>query len=73
MRKVEIIDRLLTAYQRDQLKHNANMWEIYDISMPGLISLVKESPILLLIWSLVIFVIGVALEPIIQRAVGTGP
>jgi hypothetical protein len=70
---VEIIDRLLTAYQSDKLKHNARITEIYDLSIPGIISLVKESPILLGIWSILFFVIGVALEPIIQRIFGTNP
>ncbi|MEN9563548.1 MAG: hypothetical protein RIR73_1792, partial [Chloroflexota bacterium] len=58
LRKVEIIDRLLTTYQNDKIKHNAKVKDIYDLSIPGLINLVKESPVLLLIWSIVIFVIG---------------
>jgi hypothetical protein len=72
LRKVEIIDRLLTAYQRERLKHNARIMEIYDLSIPGFISLVKESLILLLIWSIVIFVIGIVLEPLVQKIFGIG-
>lgn len=73
LRKVEIIDRLLTTYQSDKLKHNAKVVEIYDLSIPGIISLVKESLILWAIWTVLIFIIGVALEPIIQRFFGTSP
>ncbi len=72
MRKVEIIGRLLAAYQSKKLNHNARTKEIYDLSIPGIISVVKESPILLLFWSILIFIIGVAIEPIIQGAFGTG-
>jgi hypothetical protein len=67
LRKVEIIDRLLSAYLSDKLKHNAKMMEIYYISIQGIISLVKESPILWFIWSILVFVIGAAIEPIIQN------
>lgn len=73
LRKVEIIDRLLTTYQNDKIKHNAKAKDIYDLSIPGVINLVKESPVLLLIWSIAVFVIGVAIEPIIQRLFGTSP
>jgi len=73
LRKVEIIDRLLTVYQSGKLKHNASIIEVYDFSIPGIIPLVRGSPILIGIWSLLVFVIGVALEPIIQRVFGTRP
>jgi hypothetical protein len=72
LRKVEVIDRLLSAYQSKKLKQNARIFEIYDFSIPGIIYYVKESPILLLIWSIIIFVIGVIIEPIIQNMFGTG-
>ena len=73
LRKVEIIDRLLTAYQSDKLKHNARIYDIYDLSISGIISLAKESPLLLGIWSIVIFVIGIAVEPIIKKVFGISP
>jgi hypothetical protein len=73
LRKVEIIDRLLTAYQSGKLKHNATFKDTYDLSIPGVFSLVKDSPILFLIWSILIFVIGTAIEPLIQKLFGTNP
>lgn len=71
MRKVEIINRLLTAYNSGKLVHNASIKEIYDISIPGLICFVKESPVALGIWTLLVFICGTALEPIVQRIFGT--
>lgn len=70
LRKVEIIDRLLTAYQSDKLKHNARIMDIYDLSIPGIIYLVKESPILLGIWSILVFVIAIIVEPFIKKMFG---
>ena len=71
MRKVEIIDRLLTTYQCGKLKHNSKVREIYDVTIPGVIMLVKESPFLLLIWTIIVFIFSTALSPVIQRLFGT--
>lgn len=73
LRKIEIIDRLLTAYQSDKLKHNARIFDIYDLSFLGIIYFVKESPLLLGFWSIFIFVIGIAVEPIIKEIFGISP
>lgn len=71
MRKVEIIDRLLTTYQCGKLTHNSKVREIYDVTIPGVIMLVKESPFLLLIWTIIIFIFSTALSSVIQRLFGT--
>lgn len=73
LRKVEIIDRLLTAHQSDKLIHNARIFDVYDLSFPGIINLVKESPLLLGIWTIFIFVIGIVVEPIIKQIFGISP
>lgn len=73
LRKVEIIDRLLTAYQSDKLIHNARIFDVYDLSFPGIIHLVKESPLLLGVWTILIFVIGIVVEPIIKQIFGISP
>jgi len=73
LRKVEIIDRLLLAYQSGKLKHNAKIKDVYDLSLPGIIALVKESTLLLAIWSIIIFVIGVILQALIQKSFGVTP
>lgn len=71
LRKVDIIDRLYTSYKSNKLIHNARIKEIYDITIPGILELIKDSPILIGIWSLIIFIIGAACEPIIQKIFGT--
>lgn len=69
-RKVEIIDRLLTAYKSGDLKHNAKIKDVYGLSPSGIISLVKESPPLWILWSVFIFIIGVIADSAIQKAIG---
>jgi hypothetical protein len=71
MRKVEIIDRILVELIKNSIKTKSKITEIYGLSIQGIISLVKDSPILILIWSIIIFVIGAAAEPIIQNIFGT--
>jgi hypothetical protein len=73
LRKIEIIDRLLATYQYGKLKHNARLSNIYDLSIPGIITLIKESPLLLAIVSIIAFVLGVILEPIIKNIFGINP
>ena len=72
MRKVEIIDRLLSKFESSSLTHNARLKEIYDLTIPGIYLMAKESPIFLLILSFFSFVAGAALEPIVQKIFGTG-
>ena len=67
MRKVEIIDRLLSSQEIGKLKHGANMREVYDLTIPGMIGMVRESSILLILWTILVFIIGAALEPLIQK------
>ena len=72
LRKVDIIDRILIAYQSQKLIHNARLKKIYDITIPGIIEIIKDSPILFGVWSIIVFIIGAAMEPIIQHLFGTG-
>lgn len=72
LRKVKIIDRLLTAYLAGNLKHNARFKEIYDLSIPGIYCFCRESPVVVFIWSILVFVLGAAMEPLIQRFFSTG-
>ena len=67
MRKVEIIDRILSLEESGQLKVNVSIREKYGLSPVGIIEIVKNNDFLLIIWSIVVFIAGAALEPIIQR------
>lgn len=70
LRKVEIIDRLLSAYQSGKLKHNSRRKDVYDLSISGIYNLVKETPILLLIWSVIMFIIGTVAQPLLLELFG---
>jgi hypothetical protein len=66
MRKVVIISRLYEEYKKGTLKINARNKEIYGLTLPGIIVLVKESRILLLIWTIITFIIGTVVSEIIS-------
>lgn len=66
MRKVEVIDRILVEVETSSLKVKSNKREIYGLNLRGIYTLIKESPLLFAIWSLIIFVIGSILEIKIQ-------
>lgn len=71
MRKVEIIDRLLTTHLRGKLKHAVSVKEVYDLTIPGIYGMVRDSWIFLLLWSIFVWMLGAAYEPVIQRLFGT--
>jgi len=71
MRKVEIIDRLLTAHIRGKLKYAVSLKDVYDLTIPGIYGLIRDSWLLLLIWSMLLWVIGAACEPVVQKIFGT--
>jgi hypothetical protein len=71
MRKVEVIDRLLTANLRGNLKHAASLKLVYDLTIPGIYGMFRDSWLLLLVWSLFVWALGAGFEPVIQRLLGT--
>ncbi|ALA43247.1 MULTISPECIES: hypothetical protein [Paenibacillus] len=71
MRKVEMIDRILNLLEQDNTKIKSKKTEIYGLSFLGVIEIVRSSPLLLIIWSIIIFILGAAMEPVIQRFFGT--
>ncbi|GIP46106.1 hypothetical protein J45TS6_45650 [Paenibacillus sp. J45TS6] len=71
MRKVEMIDRILNLLEQDNTKIESKKTEIYGISFLGVIEIVRSLPLLLIIWSIIIFILGAAMEPVIQRFFGT--
>ncbi|MBP9134748.1 MAG: hypothetical protein KBF75_12015 [Saprospiraceae bacterium] len=70
-RKVEIIDRILTLEEKEKLKVKASFFKIYGISPMGIFEMIRNNWILFLIWSVVIYLIGSAFEPIVQKYFGT--
>ncbi|MCJ7449784.1 MAG: hypothetical protein MUO72_19075 [Bacteroidales bacterium] len=71
LRKIDIINAVIERVDKNELKIFTTIKDIYGLSIPGIIEIVRNSWLLLLIWSIFIFTIGVTLEPIIQRFFGT--
>lgn len=70
LRKVYIMDVLFNRAETDNLKVKASVSQVYGLSLPGIVSLVKETPLLLLIVSAVSYFVGTALEPYVQSIFG---
>lgn len=67
LRKVDIIDSIIDLTYKDELIVNAKKKNIYGLTIPGMIEIVKSNWILIAIWTILFYVLGAATEPIIQR------
>jgi hypothetical protein len=73
MRKVEIIDRILKELEQETIKIKSKNKEIFGLSIIGISEIVKNTPFLLIIWMIIIYILGAASEPIVQKLFGTSP
>ncbi|WP_277012939.1 hypothetical protein [Flavobacterium lindanitolerans] len=71
IRKVEIIDRILTLQDKKKLKVNALLIKSCGLTPAGIIEIVRNNWILFSFWSLIMAIIGMAMEPIVQNFFGT--
>lgn len=71
LRKVDIIESIIRRVENEELKVNVKKKQIYGLTFNGLISIIKETPWLLIVFSLMGYFIGSALEPIVQKYFGT--
>ena len=71
LRKNDIIETIIDRVDKNEIKINTSKKDIYGLSIPGIIEIVRNSWMLILIWTIIIFIIGAAFEPIIQRIFGT--
>lgn len=71
LRKVDIIDAIIERTANGELKVNVNMRQIYGLSLPGIFEIVRNNWVLILIYSVIIYILGAASEPIVQRFFGT--
>lgn len=71
LRKVDIIETIIYKIINRELKVNSSSKEIYGLSISGLYEITKNNWILFIVWSIIIFIIGAAFEPIIQKLFGT--
>lgn len=71
MRKVEMVDRILSLQEKRQLKVAVSIVKSCGLTPSGIIEIVRSHWLLFTIWSIVMAVLGMALEPVIQHVFGT--
>ncbi len=71
LRKVDIIANIIHRVENDELKVNTRWKNIYGLTVPGIIALVKETPWLFILAGIIGYLIGAALEPVVQNIFGT--
>lgn len=71
LRKVDIIDSIIDRAYKSELKVSAEMKDIYGLTIPGIIEIVKNNRILIALWTILFYIFGAATEPVIQRLFGT--
>lgn len=71
LKKVDIIASIIHRVENDELKVNTPKKYIYGLTFSGVIALIKETPWLLLLAGLLGYLIGAALEPVVQHFMGT--
>lgn len=71
-RKIEMMDRILTLQEKKKLKTNAWLYQSCGISPTGIVEIVQNNWILFVVWSTVMAIAGMALEPIVQNWFGIG-
>jgi hypothetical protein len=71
LKKVDIIASIIHRVENDELIVFAKRKYIYGLTLPGCIALVKETPWLLILAGIIGYLIGAALEPIVQNVFGT--
>jgi hypothetical protein len=72
LRKVDIINTIVSKCEERSLKVKPKMKEIYGLSAAGILEIVRRSPWIVLILSILGYIIGSALEPLVQNTFGTG-
>lgn len=71
LKKVDAIANIFYKVENEELKVNVKRKHIYGLTFLGIVTLIKETPWLLLIMGLIGYLVGAALEPIIQSIFGT--
>jgi len=69
-RKVDIIDCLLSKVLNGKLKVAVSSYVIYGLSLPGIIEIVKNNWLLSVLFSTVLFILGVISEDVVKTFFG---
>jgi hypothetical protein len=72
LKKVDVIESIISRTENKSLKVEAKKTQIYGLSLFGIFAIIKETPWLVVIFSLMGYMIGAALEPVVQNLFGTG-
>jgi hypothetical protein len=67
LRKVDIIDSIIERVDKNELKVNIKTKHIYGLTIPGIIEIVKNNLILITIWSILIYILGIMTQLEIER------
>ncbi len=71
LRKVDMMASIFNHIQRGKLKVNSSTIDIYGATLSGIFEIIRNSWILLLLMSIAGYLMGAALEPLVQRFFGT--
>lgn len=71
LQKIDILDEFLNLAYKKELKVASNVTQIYGFSINGIIEIVKNNKLLTILVSVVLYFLGAAFEPIVQRVSGT--
>lgn len=71
VRKADIITEILERIDTGEIKVAIGKVRIYGLTIPGIAEIVRNNWLLIIIWSILIYVMGAATEPVVQRLFGT--
>jgi len=67
LKKVDVIESIVHRVESDELKVNAYKKHIYGLTLPGIIALIKSTPWLLLVATVVGYLLKLWVEPLIKH------
>lgn len=70
LRKVDILDTIIDRAQSNSLKVNVSKKDIYGLTLPGVITLIKETPWLLVLTAIIGYLLNIVFDPFVQRLFG---
>lgn len=72
LRKVDIIESIMERGYNEELKVNVGVIKIYGLSISGISEIIKNNKLLAFLVAVLGYLIGSALEPVVQKLFGTG-
>jgi hypothetical protein len=71
LRKVDIIAAIISRVENQDVKVKTNLREVYGLTIPGIVTLVKETPWLAVLTGILGYLLGTVLAPLLQHIFGT--